>query len=92
MGERGKSYTSVSREYWLSQIQSAEIKSKHGVILSCSLLHEGVHKCSVNEELYGLAKALEGKSYGFVNDLVEERTVGVHSADVWKWLKTMMEC
>jgi len=69
----------------------AEITSKHGIILSCSLSHEDVDKPLVNDELSELTKALQGKKYGFVDDAaVEGRTASLHSADVWRWLKTAM--
>jgi lipoate---protein ligase len=74
-------------------MQSTEIKSKHGVILSCSFSYDGVNRTSVNEELFKLAKALEGKRYGFVDKAaVEKQTARIHSRDVWKWLKRVMEC
>jgi len=71
---------------------TAEITSKHGIILSCSLSHEDADKPLDDGELFELTKALEGKNYGFVDDMaVEGRIAGLHSADVWKWLKTAME-
>jgi lipoate-protein ligase A len=70
----------------------AEIKSKHGVILSCTLSHEGVDGSLVNGEFHELTKALEGNRYGFVdNSAIEGRTAGGRSGDVWKWLETVME-
>ena len=69
-----------------------QIKSKHGVILSCSLSHENVNNLSGDDELFELAKALEGKRYGFVDDaMVMRKTAGVHTREVWKWLKIKME-
>jgi hypothetical protein len=55
------------------------------------LSHEDVDKPLVNDELSELTKALQGKKYGFVDDAaVEGRTASLHSADVWRWLKTAM--
>jgi len=69
----------------------AEIKSKHGVILSCSISHEGVDDSKIKQELIGLGQALEKKMFGFVHDAVlETNIVGAHSRDVWSWLRTVM--
>lgn len=69
-----------------------QIKSKHGIILSCSLSHENVNNPLGDGELFELAKALEGKRYGFVDDaMVMGTTAGVHTREVWKWLKIKME-
>jgi len=56
------------------------------------LSHEGADKPLVDGELFELAKALKGKSYGLVYDVTVERwNVGLQNRDVWKWLKAAME-
>jgi hypothetical protein len=48
--------------------QTAEIRSKRGVILSCSVIHNNGEDTPLNRELNSLAVILEGKKYGFVDD------------------------
>jgi len=60
---------------------TAEIRAKHGLILSCSFGSE-------ESALKDLSDALVGKRYGFVDHelVLEER-----KRDVWEWLKFRMQ-
>ncbi|EKM79994.1 hypothetical protein AGABI1DRAFT_72757 [Agaricus bisporus var. burnettii JB137-S8] len=72
---------------------SANIISKHGVILSCTLnLIEPCLSTNDAENVFRLAKSLEGRRYGCDDD---DTTVGIASTctatqSVWTWLQTAM--
>ena len=73
-------------------LQSAEIRSKHGIILSCSLVFPEGAEESMKEHLAVLAMRLKGQRYGFVDDSIkllakEDDRV----AAVWEWLGTEMD-
>ncbi|KAI0774574.1 Lipoyltransferase and lipoate-protein ligase [Fomes fomentarius] len=71
---------------------SAELRSKHGVLLGCSIACSETLDGSVKERLALLALKLEGQRYGGVNENIallaegEERVV-----EVWEWLKSEMD-
>lgn len=81
MGRRRECAVSLVSCNSLAQYeQTAHIRSRHGVVISCTLQ-------GLNSEL---GKALEGKRYGFIKD--EELGVDVSgkTAVVWAWLKEEM--
>ena len=72
--------------------QSAEIRSKHGIILSCSLVVSESAGETVKERVAVLVTRLQGQRYGFVDDsmaLLAEEDKCV--ARVWEWLRTEMD-
>jgi len=58
---------------------TAEIRAKHGLIVSCAFGNESA--------LSDLGNALVGKRYGFVDALSLD---GGRSREVWEWLKAQM--
>jgi hypothetical protein len=66
--------------------QAAEIRSRRGIILSCSFTHD-TNDPYLDDELTGLAEGLEGKRYGFID---KPEGKGRH-ADVWLFLKQAMD-
>jgi lipoate---protein ligase len=92
MGRCGQSYLLLSVVIFSqNKIQTTEIKSKHGIILSCSFSHDGASDLSVDREILELSKALEGMKYGFLNAAIEARAAGGRNGDIWEWLKIAME-
>ncbi|KAI9000719.1 Lipoyltransferase and lipoate-protein ligase [Trametes punicea] len=82
----------IQREFAWGTV-AAELKSKHGIILSCSFTHfEGVDS-ELRAGLEKLAGGLEGEKYG----LVDERRIDLASSldqrvpGVWEWLRTEMD-
>lgn len=70
----------------LIKAQTANIRSKHGVILSCSLEYES--SAEPKDALDCLAKNLEGQRYGFVEDsLSEGSNADERVGQVWNWLR-----
>lgn len=67
--------------------QTAEINSKHGVILSCTFSH-GTREGS--RDLSRLSQALEGQRYGFVDRAAVESKIDEAEKEVWDWLRIMM--
>ncbi|TBU63239.1 Lipoyltransferase and lipoate-protein ligase [Dichomitus squalens] len=73
-------------------VVSAEIRSKHGVILSCSVACSESTEEHLKERLAALVKRLQGQRYGSVDDGItllaeeDERVTGV-----WEWLRTEMD-
>lgn len=76
-------------DVWL---QTAELHSKHGIILKCSLTcSDGVDE-SVKERLALLVFKLEGQRYGYVDDTVASLVDGnLQVGGVWEWLRTEMD-
>ncbi|KDQ64230.1 hypothetical protein JAAARDRAFT_118000 [Jaapia argillacea MUCL 33604] len=74
---------------------TAQIRSKHGVILSCSLaltpLRGGDTSQELQEELGELGKQLEGQRYGFVDEARLRNEIGDHTKAVWEWLREQMD-
>ncbi|TFY67634.1 hypothetical protein EVJ58_g1479 [Rhodofomes roseus] len=71
---------------------TAHIKSKHGVILSCSFEIPASADSTLDQNLTALSKRLEQQKYGFV----EDSALGpeVHSGalgEVWEWLRAEMD-
>ena len=72
--------------------QTADIRSKHGIILSCSLAFSENAEERLKERLAVLVTRLQGQRYGFVDDSVallaegDERVAGV-----WEWLRREMD-
>ena len=72
--------------------QGAEIRSKHGIILSCRLEPSVYADESLKGYFALLSMTLEGQRYGFVDDKAaavasqDERIAGV-----WDWLRTAMD-
>ncbi|KAI1796086.1 Lipoyltransferase and lipoate-protein ligase [Ganoderma leucocontextum] len=71
---------------------SAEIRSKHGIILLCTLACAEGAEVTLKERLAVLVTRLQGQRYGFVDDSItllaeeDERVAGV-----WEWLRTEMD-
>ncbi|KZP21546.1 Lipoyltransferase and lipoate-protein ligase [Athelia psychrophila] len=64
---------------------TAEVQSKHGVILSCTM---STDQAAVRNDLAALGRSLEGKNYGFAgHSEVEMMSEG---EEVWSWLKAAM--
>ena len=72
--------------------QSAELRSKHGIILSCSMTCSENVEEAIKEHLALLVLKLEGQKYGFVDDSISLLVDGdARAAAVWNWLKTEMD-
>jgi lipoate-protein ligase A len=77
---------SIDRSFGWGNV-AAEIRSKHGLILSCSFT---VEDTSDLEWLERLGLGLEGQRYGFLhNTVVEYGGVG-RAQEVWQWLREEM--
>jgi len=72
---------SISRSFEWGSV-AAKMRSKHGVILSCSLT---VEDTSDLEWLEWLGRGLEGQRYGFLDNTVGYDGVG-RAQEVWQWL------
>lgn len=71
--------------------QSAKILSKHGLIISCILDIAGSRLTTEEaENVFQLVKALEGKRYGFADDVPDVSTTSEAALNVSSWLKTVM--
>ncbi|OSD04531.1 Lipoyltransferase and lipoate-protein ligase [Trametes coccinea BRFM310] len=72
---------------------SAELRSKHGIILSCTFTHSGNSDSSLLTGLEKLAQGLEGERYGFVDESVAEfaSSIDERIGEVWQWLRTEMD-
>lgn len=81
--------SSGSVEILTGALQSAEITSKHGIILSCDISVENVQDYELRHD--NLCKALLGKKYGFVDNLEHEgATAGKYDQDLWAWLRPLI--
>ncbi|KAH9855036.1 Lipoyltransferase and lipoate-protein ligase [Lenzites betulinus] len=71
---------------------AAELRSKHGIILSCAFLSEGLND-TLREKLAEFGGKLEGQRYGAVDERVTAaaREGEPRLADVWEWLKVVMD-
>lgn len=74
------SVVSFSHALLTQHEQTAHIRARHGVILSCTL--QGLDS--------ELGKSLEGKRYGFIQDDEVGVDVSGKTAVVWAWLKEEM--
>lgn len=71
--------------YW----QTAEIRSKHGLIISCDFQLTDTLNDSIRETLTALGRSLEGKRYGVLgNNFVPQTDVGP-GQEVGSWLQRM---
>ncbi|KAI9064843.1 Lipoyltransferase and lipoate-protein ligase [Trametes sanguinea] len=74
---------------------SAELRSKHGIILSCTFVHSETESIdsSLLTGLEKLAHGLEGEKYGFVDESVAQLPLSVDERveRVWQWLKEEMD-
>lgn len=73
-------------------LQSAAIRSKHGVILACVLACPAAGPV-VKDRLTQLASRLTGQKYAFVDEdaLELKKSDDGVLRDVWTWLKTEMD-
>ncbi|KAI0638498.1 Lipoyltransferase and lipoate-protein ligase [Trametes polyzona] len=70
----------------------AELRSKHGIILSCTFTHPEGEESTLWQGLEALARRLEGERYGSVNDTVASLAESDgRVADVWTWLRSEMD-
>ncbi|KAI0268098.1 hypothetical protein BC834DRAFT_923217 [Gloeopeniophorella convolvens] len=76
---------SLSRAFGWGNV-TANIRSRHGVILSCSVTAEGA---SDSGELEALGKGLEGQKYGFLNNQLEQGS-SESAHEVRQWLTDEM--
>ncbi|KAH9961406.1 hypothetical protein BJV74DRAFT_787701 [Russula compacta] len=79
---------SISRSFrWGSMM--AEIRSKHGVILSCSLTAEDSSDLRFLEKL---GRRLEGQRYGFLDEVTRYDDGCEMTQEVRRWLIEEMDC
>lgn len=69
-------------------LQAAHIRSKHGVVLDCSMTATDTSTVS-SEVIDALCEKLKGQRYGFLHDL--GRDAREPGADIWQWLKQETE-
>lgn len=82
VGQRGQSTNERHVYDNLTAFQTADIRSKHGVILSCSLT---IDDTSDSEWLDSLGRKLEGQRYGFLDKVTEFDGCG-RTQEVQHWL------
>ncbi|OBZ70124.1 Lipoate-protein ligase A [Grifola frondosa] len=72
---------------------AAEIHSKHGIILACSLTIPQGADASLGRRLQEFVARLEGQRYGLVDEnvLIRESGVDDQVKEVWEWLKSEMD-
>lgn len=77
----------------LTATQAVELRSKHGVILSCTFTHVGTIAPALREGLDRLATSLEEQKYGSVDEGVVAGAAAGDGrvAEVWEWLKSEMD-
>ena len=72
----------------LRNLKKAEIRSKHGTILSCTFDVENTHSEEpAVQELARLGKMFEGKRYGFTEDLPQVLDGLRPHRDVLTWMR-----
>ncbi|KAH9939952.1 hypothetical protein B0H21DRAFT_697910 [Amylocystis lapponica] len=71
---------------------TAQIHSKHGMILSCTLATSDTVNSALKQGLGEFADGLTGQKYGFVEEDTLLAKVGYQTAitDLWQWLRTEM--
>ena len=68
--------------------QTAEVHSKHGVILSCAFALPAYMDSETKQELLELGESLKQQKYGFVHeDALGAVVRGSALGDVWNWLR-----
>ncbi|KAI0677240.1 Lipoyltransferase and lipoate-protein ligase [Trametes maxima] len=70
---------------------SAELRSKHGMILGCSFTYPHDIYPGLRVDLDNLALTLAGQRYGSVDESHRELEGKSTVADVWQWIKTVMD-
>jgi len=73
---------SINRSFGWGNV-AAEIRSKHGVILSCTFTVDGTPNLEWLEKLGG---KLEGQRYGFLDNNLTEYDGGGRTQEVRQWL------
>ncbi|KAL7282633.1 LOW QUALITY PROTEIN: hypothetical protein ACG7TL_004105 [Trametes sanguinea] len=88
-----KSFSWGSTDFLDASYQSAELRSKHGIILSCTFTHSEHSDSSLLTGLEKLAQGLEGERYGFVDESVAvfASSIDERIGEVWQWLRTEMD-
>ncbi|KAI0355388.1 Lipoyltransferase and lipoate-protein ligase [Trametes cingulata] len=69
----------------------AILRSKHGIILSCTFTYPEGTDSALRARLEELAHRLEGERYGFVDEGVAELASEGRVGEVWRWLRTEMD-
>ncbi|KAI0650428.1 Lipoyltransferase and lipoate-protein ligase [Trametes meyenii] len=70
---------------------SAELRSKHGIILACAFTYPNDINSGLRARLDNLAHILEGQRYGSVDESCLELGGNGPAVDVWQWIRTMMD-
>ncbi|TFY73183.1 hypothetical protein EWM64_g10828 [Hericium alpestre] len=66
---------------------TADLHSRHGIILSCDLV---AADGTMQRDLQTVGAALRGQKYGFVDDKVEGVAATDPAREVWSWLQREM--
>ena len=74
--------------------QTAEVHSKHGVILSCTFALPAYVDSEMKQQLLELGKGLKQQKYGFVDEDALGAVVRGSAlvGDVWNWLRGTLGC
>ena len=68
--------------------QTAEVHSKHGVILSCTFALPAYMDSETKQQFLELGESLKQQKYGFVDeDALGAVVRGSALRDVWNWLR-----